>query len=285
MLIQKRPDLRWSDVTPRAAYLGRREFLQAVGLAAAAGGAGLLSTSDVEAQTGQKIPNVKKGPFGTDEALTPYKDVTTYNNFYEFGSDKDEPSKYTHTLKTRPWDVTIDGAVGKPGKFALDNLVKPYQLEERIYRMRCVEAWSMVIPWVGFPLGELLKKVEPTPKAKFVEFTTLQSAEQMPGQRRPVLGWPYKEGLRLDEAMHPLAILAVGLYGEVLPNQNGAPLRLVVPWKYGFKGIKSIVRIRLVESQPHTAWMDSNSTVRVLFQRESRGRSPALEPGQRAPHR
>ena len=259
MVIKTRPDLRWSDVTPRAAYVGRREFLQAVGLAAAAGGAGLLSASDLEAQTGQKIPNVKKGPFGTNEALTPYKDVTTYNNFYEFGTDKDDPSRYAHTLKTRPWDVTIDGAVAKGGKFALDDLIKPYQLEERIYRMRCVEAWSMVIPWIGFPLGELLKKVEPTEKAKFVEFTTLRSAEQMPGQRSPVLEWPYKEGLRLDEAMHPLTILAVGLYGEVLPNQNGAPLRLVVPWKYGFKGIKSIVRIRLVESQPHTAWMDSNS--------------------------
>ena len=228
MVIKTRPDLRWSDVTPRAAYVGRREFLQAVGLAAAAGGAGLLSASDLEAQTGQKIPNVKKGPFGTDEALTPYKDVTTYNNFYEFGTDKDDPSRYAHTLKTRPWDVTIDGAVAKGGKFALDDLIKPYQLEERIYRMRCVEAWSMVIPWIGFPLGELLKKVEPTEKAKFVEFTTLRSVEQMPGQRSPVLEWPYKEGLRLDEAMHPLTIL--------------------------------VVRIRLVESQPHTAWMDSNSS-------------------------
>jgi sulfoxide reductase catalytic subunit YedY len=259
MLIQKRPDLRWSHVTPHGVYLRRREFLQATGLAVAAGGAGLLAPAAGDAQDrGAKVPNVKKGLFATDEAQTPYDAATTYNNFYEFGTDKVDPPRNAHTLKTRPWAVTIDGAVNKPGQFGVDDLVKPYQLEERIYRMRCVEGWSMVIPWIGFPLGELLKKVEPTTKAKYVEFTTLQAPDQMPGQRRPVLDWPYVEGLRLDEAMHPLTILAVGLYGEVLPNQNGAPLRLVVPWKYGFKGIKSIVHIHLKESQPKTAWVKAN---------------------------
>jgi sulfoxide reductase catalytic subunit YedY len=260
MLIQKRSDLRWSHVTSHVLYLRRREFLQATGLAVATAGAGLLAPTASGAQGhGAKLPNVKKGPFATDEAQTPYDAVTTYNNFYEFGADKGDPARNAHTLRTRPWDVTIDGAVNRPGRFAIDDLVKPYQLEERIYRMRCVEGWSMVIPWIGFPLGEVLKKAEPTAKATYVEFTTLQAPDQMPGQRRPVLDWPYVEGLRLDEALHPLTILAVGLYGEVLPNQNGAPLRLVVPWKYGFKGIKSIARIRLVESQPKTAWVKSNS--------------------------
>jgi methionine sulfoxide reductase catalytic subunit len=254
MLIKLAADLRWRDATDRGLYLRRREFLQAIG-AVAAGSA--IAASTAEAAHGAKLPNVKKGPFGTDESQTPYEAITTYNNFYEFGIDKDAPSRNAGSLKTRPWHVTIDGAVAKGGTFAIDDLVKPYQLEERIYRLRCVEAWSMVIPWVGFPLGDLLKQVEPKPNAKFVEFTTLNAPDQMPGQRRPVLDWPYTEGLRLDEAMHPLTILAVGLYGEVLPNQNGAPLRLVVPWKYGFKSIKSIVRIRLVEKQPRTAWNQS----------------------------
>jgi sulfoxide reductase catalytic subunit YedY len=258
MLIKRAADLRWSDVTPRAYYLRRREFLGAAGALAAAGAAAVLAPAPAEAQThGAKLPNVKKGPFSTDEALTPFEDITTYNNFYEFGTDKDDPSKHAKMLKTRPWDVEIDGAVAKPGKFAIDDLIKPYQLEERIYRLRCVEAWSMVIPWVGFPLSEVLKRAEPTPKGKYVEFTTKLSPTQMPGQMFPVLDWPYVEGLRLDEAMHPLTILAVGLYGEVLPNQDGAPLRLVVPWKYGFKSIKSIVRIRLVEKEPRTAWNKS----------------------------
>jgi sulfoxide reductase catalytic subunit YedY len=262
MMIKKAADLRWTDVTPKALYMQRRQFLRAAGVAAGAwvlGGPAALA-GEAATQHGPKLPNVRKGPFGTTEAETPFEAITTYNNFYEFGTDKDDPSRNAGSLKTRPWDVTIDGAVAHPGKFAIDDLVKPYQLEERIYRLRCVEAWSMVIPWVGFPLGDLLKKVEPTPQAKFVEFTTLFAPSQMPGQRRPVIDWPYVEGLRLDEAMHPLTILAVGLYGEVLPNQNGAPLRLVVPWKYGFKSIKSIVRIRLVEKQPRTAWEKENST-------------------------
>jgi methionine sulfoxide reductase catalytic subunit len=262
MLIKKAPDLRWSDVTPRELHVNRREFLRAAGgvaLAAGVAGTGVLRPRLAEAQAqvqghGPKLPNVTKGPFATDEALTPYEDVTTYNNFYEFGIDKDAPAKNAKSLRTRPWTVTIDGAVTRPGKFAIDDLIKPYQLEERVYRMRCVEGWSMVIPWVGFPLGDLLKTVEPTSKANFVEFTTLRDVKQMPGQLNPVLEWPYVEGLRIDEAMHPLTIMAVGLYGEVLPNQDGAPMRLVVPWKYGFKGIKSIVRIRLVEKQPISSW-------------------------------
>ena len=265
MLIRRPSDINETEITPQAVYLERRRFLQAAGLGLIAG-AGLTSglsygaaVVQAQSQARRKLAPIVKGAYATDEKLTVYEDVTGYNNFYEFGTDKDDPPRYAHTLKTRPWDVTIDGAANKPGKFAIDDLIKPYQLEDRIYRMRCVEGWSMVIPWVGFPLGALLEKVEPTPKARFVEFTTLLAPDQMPGQRRPVLEWPYVEGLRLDEAMHPLTILAVGLYGEVLPNQSGAPLRLVVPWKYGFKGIKSIVRIRLVESQPMTAWVKSNS--------------------------
>jgi methionine sulfoxide reductase catalytic subunit len=258
MLIRKAPDLAWSDVTPKDAYLRRREFLAtaAVPLLASAAGV-LLAGCDADAQTGGQKLAFKKSPLSTTEEATPYKDITTYNNFYEFGIDKGDPSQNAKNFRTRPWTVTVDGAVAKGGKFAIDDLVKPYQLEERIYRHRCVEGWSMVIPWIGFPLGDLLKKVEPTEKAKFVEFTTLLDPGQMPGQRRPVLDWPYMEGLRLDEAMNPLAILVVGLYGEVLPNQDGAPLRLSVPWKYGFKSIKSIVRIRLVEHQPPTAWNKS----------------------------
>jgi sulfoxide reductase catalytic subunit YedY len=186
--------------------------------------------------------------------MTPFKDVTTYNNFYEFGTEKEDPAKHAHALATRPWTVMVEGEVAKPQIIDIDTLMKWFPLEERIYRMRCVEAWSMVIPWVGFPLGDLIKRLEPTGNAKYVAFTTLLRPEEMPGQRHRVLDWPYVEGLRLDEAMHPLAILAVGLYGEVLPNQNGAPLRLVVPWKYGFKGIKSIVKIRFTETQPPTTW-------------------------------
>ena len=256
MLIRRAPDHRWSEITDERLYLRRRELL---GAAAGAAAGLLVTTRDAGAQSGPKLAYTKSG-FSTDEALTPYKDITTYNNFYEFGIDKDDPSRHAGSLKTRPWTVQIDGHVAKGGRFAIDDLIKPYQLEERIYRLRCVEAWSMVIPWIGFPLASLLKQVEPTSKARFVELTTLHDPEQMPGQRRNVfsgLEWPYVEGLRLDEAMHPLTILAVGLYGHVLPNQNGAPLRLVVPWKYGFKSIKSIVRIQLVERQPRTAWEKS----------------------------
>ena len=256
MLIRKAADLAWRDVTPKAEYLRRREFIRAAAVPLAAGAAGWLATAgSAEAQGGLPKLAHKKSPLSTTgEVLTPYGDVTTYNNFYEFGIDKDSPSRFAKSLRTRPWTVTIDGAVNKGGQFAIDDLIKPHQLEERVYRLRCVEAWSMVIPWIGIPLGDIIRKAEPTPRAKFVEFTTLNDPEQMPGVRRRSLDWPYVEGLRLDEALHPLAILAVGLYGEVLPNQNGAPLRLVVPWKYGFKSIKSIVRIRLVEKQPVGSW-------------------------------
>jgi sulfoxide reductase catalytic subunit YedY len=223
-------------------------------LGAAAGVLG--SEGDVRAAgpAGAKLQNVRKGPFGTGEKMTPYGDVTTYNNFYEFGTEKDEPARNAHTLKTSPWTVKVEGLVGKPAEYQVEDLIKPYALEERVYRMRCVEGWSMVIPWVGFPLGDLIKRLQPLGSAQYIEFTTLFNPEMMPGQRRQVLRWPYVEGLRLDEAMHPLTILAVGLYGEVLPDQAGAPLRLVVPWKYGFKGVKSIVKIAFTGKPPLNTW-------------------------------
>jgi sulfoxide reductase catalytic subunit YedY len=259
MLIRQAPDLRWSDVTPKEHYLRRREFMRAAAVPLIAGGASLLAGRELDARQGKGAKlEFRKSPLSTTgEELTPYDDVTTYNNFYEFGVDKDAPSRNAGSLRTRPWTITIGGEAAKGGQFAIDDLLKPHALEERVYRLRCVEAWSMVIPWIGIPLGAILKQVEPTSKAKFVEFKTLNDPKQMPGVRRPVLQWPYTEGLRLDEAMHPLTILAVGLYGEVLPNQNGAPLRLVVPWKYGFKSIKSIVSIRLVERRPVGSWEQS----------------------------
>ena len=241
------------EITDRGLYLRRRELLAAGALAA---GSTLLPLrargADLPARA--KLPNLRPGPFSTDEERTSEEDATSYNNFYEFGSDKTDPKRNASSLRTRPWKVAIEGEVAKPAAVDLDALLAPHPLEERVYRLRCVEAWSMVIPWVGFPLGDLLRRFEPTSQAKFVELTTLLDPQQMPGQRRAVLQWPYVEGLRIDEAMHPLAILAVGMYGEVLPNQNGAPLRLVVPWKYGFKSAKSIVRIRLTRTQPATSW-------------------------------
>jgi sulfoxide reductase catalytic subunit YedY len=258
MLIKKPSDIKSSEITDQQLYLNRRKFIIAASAtgAAAAGGLGLAHwlAAPSEAQTGVKLPGVGKSQLSTSEAQTPYKDITTYNNFYEFGTDKYSPAKQAHTLKTRPWTVAVEGAINKPKVWDIDQLLKLSPLEERIYRLRCVEGWSMVIPWVGFPLSALIKLAEPTAKAKFVEFTTLYDPKQMPGQRSGVLDWPYVEGLRLDEALHPLTILAVGLYGEVLPNQNGAPIRLVVPWKYGFKSIKSIVKLRFVEQQPTSTW-------------------------------
>jgi sulfoxide reductase catalytic subunit YedY len=255
MLIKQAPDIRSTEITPQSLYLRRREFIRATGITAAAALAGVLGGEEpAHAAEGEKLSIAKKSPFSTDEKLTPLKDVTTYNNFYEFGGDKDDPSHYSGSFKPKPWSVAIAGLCNKPGVYTLEDMLKPHPLEERIYRMRCVEGWSMVIPWVGFPLGDLLKRFEPTGDAQFVEFTTVLRPEEMPGQRRQVLPWPYIEGLRMDEAMHPLTILAVGLYGETLPNQNGAPLRLVVPWKYGFKGIKSIVKITFVENPPLNTW-------------------------------
>ncbi len=259
MLIRRPPDIPSSEITDERTYVGRRDFLQAVGIAAAGLAVGATPLDAQSSRRPPKLENVVKGPFGTTEAMTPYEEVTTYNNFYEFGTDKSSPSQTSGSFRTRPWTVKIDGECNHPADYELDDLIKPYTLEERVYRMRCVEGWSMVIPWVGFPLASVIKRADPTSRAKFVEFTTLLDPRQMPGQRSPVLQWPYVEGLRLDEAMNPLAILAVGLYGVELPNQDGAPLRLVVPWKYGFKGIKSIVRIQFVENQPISAWERENS--------------------------
>jgi sulfoxide reductase catalytic subunit YedY len=260
MLI-KRPDaIRSSEITPGGLYVRRRDFL-AGGAAAAAGLAVTLAGCKSEASTpaaapapGPALPGVRPGPFATDEPKTPFKDITTYNNFYEFGTDKSDPAQNAHTLHTRPWTVAFEGEIAKPQVLDIDKLIKLYPLEERVYRLRCVEAWSMVIPWVGFPLGPLVKSLQPTSRAKYVAFTTLLAPEQMPGQKGSALDWPYVEGLRMDEALHPLTILGVGLYGKAMPNQDGAPVRLVVPWKYGFKSIKSIVKVRFVESEPPTTW-------------------------------
>ncbi len=259
MLIKKAADIRPSEITPKELYLNRRQFMAAAGAAGAAlaGGRFLrnLVSPEVTAHAGTRLQYVKSGLSTQGETLTPLEAITTYNNFYEFGDDKGDPSRNAGTLRTSPWTVSIEGLVKKRAAYDVDSIVRMHpSLEERVYRMRCVEGWSMVIPWIGIPLGSVIKAVEPAPNAKFVAFETLYDPKQMPGQRRSVLQWPYLEGLRIDEAMHPLAILAVGLYGESLPNQDGAPIRLVVPWKYGFKGIKSIVKIKFVEKQPPTAW-------------------------------
>ncbi|WP_024304257.1 protein-methionine-sulfoxide reductase catalytic subunit MsrP [Pseudogulbenkiania sp. MAI-1] len=240
MLIKKPSDIPPSEITPEPVYLNRRAFML--------GAAGLLLSAETLAALA-----ARKSPLSTSEPLNSLKDITSYNNYYEFGTDKADPAANAGRLKTRPWNVVVDGDVMKPRSFGIEELLK-FPQEERIYRLRCVEGWSMVIPWIGFPLASLLKQVQPTGKAKYVAFETLQRPAEMPGQQRRVLDWPYREGLRLDEAMHPLTILAVGLYGNLLPNQNGAPIRLVVPWKYGFKSIKSIVRIRLTDKQPLTSW-------------------------------
>ena len=250
MLLQSPSDIAPSEITPRTQFENRRSFLARAGFGVAAGAA-LWHGLGGNAHAASGLSPVAS-PFSTTEALTERKSVTSYNNFYEFGTDKGDPVQYAHRMSTRPWTVKVEGLVGKPRSFDIDHLLKLAPLEERIYRLRCVEGWSMVIPWVGFPLAALLKEVEPLGSAKYVEFLTHYDPEIM--LRRPVLSWPYGEGLRLDEALHPLTILAVGLYGEVLPNQNGAPIRLVVPWKYGFKSAKSIVTIRITENQPVTAW-------------------------------
>ena len=257
MLIRKPGDIKSSEITDKELYLNRRQFIRTASLGAAGLGSGLLVPGLLgpmgEARGATKLEGVGKSAFSTDEPKTPLKDITSYNNFYEFGADKADPKRYSGSLKTRPWTVAVEGEVNKPKTFDIDELLK-MPLEERVYRLRCVEAWSMVIPWIGFELSHLIKAVEPTANAKYIQFVTLHDPEQMPGQRRSILDWPYLEGLRMDEAMNPLAILGVGLYGEVMPNQNGAPIRLVVPWKYGFKSIKSIVKVRFVEKQPPTAW-------------------------------
>lgn len=248
MLIKKPADISSSDITPEGVYLNRRHFML--------GSAGLLLSAETLAAL-----SAKKSPLSTlagNDKANSLKEITGYNNFYEFGTDKADPAANAGSLKTRPWNVLVDGEVAKPRSFGIEQLLK-FPLEERIYRLRCVEGWSMVIPWVGFPLANLLKQMNPTSRAKYVAFETLQRPAEMPGQRGRVLDWPYREGLRIDEAMHPLTILAVGLYNDVLPNQNGAPIRLVVPWKYGFKSIKSIVRIHLQETVPATSWNLANA--------------------------
>jgi methionine sulfoxide reductase catalytic subunit len=241
MLTTRAPRILPSEITPEHLFWSRREFLGAA--------AGVALSHPALAQLRLSSPDLQY-----PDTPTPYDDITHYNNFYEFGTDKDDPAENAHTLRPRPWTVVVDGEVKKPQRFAIDDLIRKYPSEERVYRHRCVEAWSMVIPWFGFPLARFLKDIEPTSNARFVAFTTLHDPVQMPGQRSGVLAWPYVEGLRLDEAMHPLTILVTGIYGKPLLGQNGAPLRLAVPWKYGFKSIKSIVRIRLTREQPPTTW-------------------------------
>jgi sulfoxide reductase catalytic subunit YedY len=240
MLIRRQKDIPSSEITPEGVYLNRRQFMSA----AAAGSAAALIPGTLASQEQQDEPNS-------------YEDITSYNNFYEFGTGKEDPARNAGTLKTRPWSIAVEGHVKKPAVYQLEDFVKPHKLEDRTYRFRCVEAWSMVIPWRGFMLRDLINRVEPTSQAKYVEFITLLDPKQMPGQRRPSLDWPYNEGLRMDEAMQPLVLMVTGLYGKDLPNQNGAPLRLMVPWKYGFKSIKSIVKMRFVEHQPNSTWMKS----------------------------
>jgi sulfoxide reductase catalytic subunit YedY len=266
----KSPKIRDCEVTDEATFLNRRDVLR-LGATAAVGAvlAGCPSADEAEARGSlhddasklRKLENVRPAPaaghaYHAAEKLTSEEDATHYNNFYEFGTDKKDPSRNAHTLRPEPWSIVVDGEVGKPGRVPLETILASAQLEERIYRFRCVETWSMVVPWVGLPLADVLKRFEPTSKARYVSFETLVDREQMPGQSRRVIDWPYREGLRMDEAMHPLAILVVGLYGKILPNQNGAPIRLMVPWKYGFKSIKSIVRIHFSENQPRTSWND-----------------------------
>ncbi len=258
MLIKKPANIPSSEITPQSVYLNRRKFLAGVSLAGAAlaTGRGLLEmvSSSTTVQAGAKLNVVLKSPFSTPEKQTPYDDVTHYNNFYEFGTSKEEPAERARNFKTSPWTLSVEGLVNKPRTYDLDAILKIAPLEERIYRHRCVEGWSIVVPWIGFPLNALLKQVEPMSKAKFVAFQSFYDPQQMPVARYAGIPFPYVEGLRMDEALHPLAILCVGMYGETLPNQDGPPVRLVVPWKYGFKSIKSIVKIRFVEQQPPSTW-------------------------------
>jgi sulfoxide reductase catalytic subunit YedY len=259
--------VRESEVTDEAVFLNRRSLLR-LGASAAIAGAlagcpagekAVARSADTSDSSGlPELPDVLPAPpaYRVDEESSLESDVTGYNNFYEFGTDKKDPARNAHALRTEPWSIVVDGEVGKPGRVPLETILASARLEERIYRFRCVETWSMVVPWVGISLGDVLKRFEPTSKARYVSFETLVDPEQMPGQRRNVIDWPYREGLRMDEAMHPLAIFAVGMYGRVLPNQNGAPIRLVIPWKYGFKSIKSIVRIHFSDKQPNTSWND-----------------------------
>ena len=258
MLVRKGGGFKGSEITPYDLYLNRRAFIFGAAAALALGPGGAAAAQ----AAGQPLKATPNPAYKVKDPPTPLKDITTYNNFYEFGVNKEDPARHAQSLKPRPWSVRVDGLALKPQTFDIDDILKMAPLEERVYSLRCVEAWSMVIPWIGFPLATLLKRVEPTGQAKYVEFTTLLDPEQFPGQKKGLfniasLDWPYTEGLRLDEALHPLTLLTVGLYGQVLPNQNGAPVRVVIPWKYGFKSAKSIVRIRLTDTEPKTAWNKS----------------------------
>ncbi|HME11743.1 MAG TPA: protein-methionine-sulfoxide reductase catalytic subunit MsrP [Candidatus Acidoferrum sp.] len=258
MLLRKSPDLTYADVTPKAVYLNRRNFLRAMGIAGVAAVAGegvwkLASPSQMVHAT-TKLTGVVKGSYNADEKQTPYNDVTHYNNYYEFGTDKEDPAKNAQKFQTYPWTVSVEGEVKTPRKFTIDEILKLAPLEERIYRHRCVEAWSIVVPWIGFPLNTIAKLVEPTSKAKFVAFESYFDRKQMPEAAYSGIDFPYVEGLRLDEALNPLTLVSVGMYGETLPPQDGAPVRITVPWKYGFKSIKSIVKIRFQGPQPPTTW-------------------------------
>ena len=270
MLIRTSPLIPSSEITDERLYVRRREFMRLAGRAAVAAAAAPLIAASSEPLTAEPrgtavfgtpqspLSGYKEKAIATDEKLNTFQEITGYNNFYEFGMEKNDPQRYAGMMKTSPWTVKIDGLCNKPADYHLEDLMKPLALEERIYRLRCVETWSMVIPWIGVPLSDVIRRAEPSSRATFVELTTLLRPREMPGQQESSLNWPYTEGLRMDEAMHPLTILAVGLYGKTLMNQNGAPIRLVVPWKYGFKSIKSIVRIRLLDKQPRTAWNDAN---------------------------
>jgi sulfoxide reductase catalytic subunit YedY len=244
------PRIAPSEITPPEVFFNRRALLAGV---VATGASSLLKAAEPP-PAGAKLQYTHNAQYSVSEPPNKYEEITGYNNFYEFGTDKEDPKANSRSLQTTPWTVTVDGEAGLKGKFTLEDILKPHALEERIYRFRCVEAWSMVIPWVGFPLGALIERFKPTSKAKYVEFTTLYDPHRMPGQRVSVLAWPYVEGLRIDEALHPLTLMVVGLYGRTLPNQDGAPLRLIVPWKYGFKSIKSIVKISFTEKEPRTTW-------------------------------
>ena len=261
MLIKRPQDIKPSEITPESTFKQRRGLLKAalaMGLIKAAGASAQEPWPNNPTE-GTPLTGLKPWPSDVNAEPTAIEHVTGYNNYYEFGTGKADPARYAHTLKPHPWTVTVDGEADRTGTFAFEDLIKGHALEERIYRFRCVEAWSMVVPWVGFPLGDLLRSFEPNSRANYVQFFTLNDSEQMPGVRYPVLRWPYREGLTIAEAMHPLTLLTVGLYGQVLPNQNGAPLRLIVPWKYGFKSIKSIVGIRFMEEQPQTSWNMANA--------------------------
>jgi sulfoxide reductase catalytic subunit YedY len=248
--IKKKSDIAYSEITPESVYLRRREIMKSAGLL----GTALLLNPWLSASASIMIGDYRKKVVSLDEDLTPEKHATSYNNFYEFGTDKEDPKEYSTEFNTDDWNITVGGECEKPGTYALEDLIKPFDVEERIYRLRCVETWSMVIPWLGIPLASIIKSLQPTSKAKYVAFKTLHDPKQMPGQNRSVLEWPYREGLRIDEAVNPLTLFAIGMYGKTMPNQNGAPIRLVIPWKYGFKSIKSIVSIDFVEEQPQTSW-------------------------------